>query len=146
MIQSCVERIDGRGQLSWLQSAVRCARREGSRSGGTGREALDHYQGTVFHSSPREGTPSELSTHYSVSQPRSRGIICSYQGTYLLASPAIPVAPSLARNYLLFTGPRLMFTYLFSLTNSLKDTVNILSLKLTDVSRENCNKLKKMFN
>lgn len=56
-------------------------------------EALDHYQGTVFHSSPREGTPSELSTalHNSVSQPQSRGIIiCSYYGTYLLASPANP--------------------------------------------------------
>lgn len=79
--------------------------REGSRSGGTGREALDHYQDTVFHSSPREGTPSELSTHYSVSQPQSRGIICSYQGTYLLASPANPrrgLAPQIDVYLLIF--------------------------------------------
>lgn len=99
-------------------SSAGCSQLCGAR-GGRGvvaverEEALDHYQGTVFHSSPREGTPSELSTtalQYSVSQPQSRGIICSYYGTYL------PRPRSLATIYF---GPRLMFTYLFPLTYSL---------------------------
>lgn len=123
-------------------------------SGGRGvvavewEEALDHYQGTVFHSSPREGTPCELSTalHYSVSQPQSRGIICSYYGTYLLASPANP-RRDLAHPQLFTLAPDwCLLTYIFSLTYSLKDTVIILSLNLTDVSWENSNELKTIFN
>lgn len=132
MIQSCVERIDGRGQLSWLQSAVRCAWWwEGSRSGGTGRSLGPLSGHRISLLSARGDAEPALYTLFRVTTAEQRNnmfLLGDIPARFTCQPPSRPRSPAI------YFGPRLMFTYLFSLTYSLKDTVNILSLKLTDVS------------